>query len=95
MAEARQSTHSLGTSALVARKCTSIFYRSLGKTPGLCFYVSTAPHSLLIKAVSYQREYTHTFFFLKGLFYQRGASLLQMQDINPLTFFFCFLEKKS
>lgn len=60
MAEAWQSTHSLGTSALVARKYTSIFYRSLGRIPGLCFYVSTAPHSLLIKAVSYQREYTHT-----------------------------------
>lgn len=54
------STHSLGTGTLVARKYTSIFYRSLGRIPGLCFYVSRAPHSLLIKAVPYQREYTHT-----------------------------------
>ena len=60
MAEAWQSTHSLGTGAPVARKYTSIFYRSPGRIPGLCFYVSTAAHSLLIKAVPYQREYAHT-----------------------------------
>lgn len=33
------SPHSLEAVALVARKCTSIFYRSLGRIPGWCFYV--------------------------------------------------------
>lgn len=32
--------HSSGPSILVAKKCTSIFYRSVGWIPALCFYVS-------------------------------------------------------
>lgn len=32
--------HSLGLGILVAKKCTSIFYRSVGWIPGLCFHVS-------------------------------------------------------
>lgn len=38
--DGRDLAHSLGPGILVAKKCTSIFYRSVGWIPGLCFHVS-------------------------------------------------------
>lgn len=63
MAEAWQSTHSLGTGSVVARKYTSFFYRSLGRIPA-CVFSSVCERSASFtfnqSCFISERVYTHT-----------------------------------
>lgn len=69
-----------------------IFHRSLRRIPDLCFYVSAVPHSLLIKAVSYQGEYIHP--FLRGFLINVGRLYYCEVWIRySARFFFCFLRE--